>query len=213
VSHDEISGRPATAAPYSRARHKKNAPSRAPLKDRGADLYETPAVAVEALLRVEKLPVAIWEPACGPGAIVRVLRAAGHVVWATDVNDYKSPDQDASGWDFLMERQVPIGVEAIVTNPPFKLAGDFIAHALDLVPRVVMLLRLTYYEGSGLARAPLDAGALARIHVFRNRLPRMHRAGWTGKKASSSTAFAWYVWDASHTGPTVIDRITWEDSK
>jgi hypothetical protein len=34
--------------------------------DRGHDLYSTPAVAVEALLRVVELPPgAIWEPACG----------------------------------------------------------------------------------------------------------------------------------------------------
>jgi hypothetical protein len=31
-------------------------PGRHPLSDRGQDLYETPAVAVEALLRVEQLP-------------------------------------------------------------------------------------------------------------------------------------------------------------
>jgi hypothetical protein len=44
--------------------------------ERGHDLYETPAVAVEALLRVLALPGgAIWEPACGRGAIANVLRA------------------------------------------------------------------------------------------------------------------------------------------
>src|SRR5689334_8084403 len=57
----------------------------APLCDRNNDLYETPAVAVEALLRVEKLPHHIWECACGPGSIVKSLRAAGHTVWATDL--------------------------------------------------------------------------------------------------------------------------------
>src|SRR5690349_18267346 len=51
---------------------------RAPLADRKDDLYETPDVAVHALLRVEKLPHHIWEPACGPGRIVNVLRGAGH---------------------------------------------------------------------------------------------------------------------------------------
>jgi hypothetical protein len=47
------------------------------LADRKDDLYETPDVAVRALMRVENLPLRIWEPACGRGAIVRVLRAAG----------------------------------------------------------------------------------------------------------------------------------------
>ena len=83
---------------------------RAPLDQRGDDLYETPVEAVTALLRAETLPPVIWEPACGPGAIVRTLRAAEHQVYATDLVDYASPDQDCAGWDFLMERQLPLGV-------------------------------------------------------------------------------------------------------
>jgi hypothetical protein len=29
----------------------------------------------------------------------------------------------------------------------------------------------------------------------------MHRSEWTGRKANSGMAFAWMVWDRSHTGP------------
>ena len=43
--------------------------------ERGLDLYETPESAVEALLHAEALPLTVWEPACGCGAIVRMLRA------------------------------------------------------------------------------------------------------------------------------------------
>ena len=53
--------------------------------DRGHDLYETPACAVQALLRAESLPRTIWEPAAGRGAIVRELRSAGHVLIASDL--------------------------------------------------------------------------------------------------------------------------------
>ena len=115
------------------------------LAARKDDLYETPAQAVHALLRVERLPHRIWEPACGPGAIVKVLRAAGHDVVATDLLDYDCPDSELRV-DLLMERTAPAGVDAIVTNPPFKLADQFVTHALDLVPRVVMLLRLAFLE-------------------------------------------------------------------
>ena len=101
---------------------------------RGNDLYETPEVATLALRRAEPLPRTIWEPACGPGAIVRVLREAGHRVIATDLIDYRSPDQDHGGRNFLLERRAPAGVEMIVTNPPFKLAAQFAAHAFVAVP-------------------------------------------------------------------------------
>jgi hypothetical protein len=184
---------------------------KAPLSVRGNDLYETPPVAVEALLRVEDIPSVVWEPACGPGSIVRVLRDSGRTVYATDLVDYDSPDQDGSGWDFLVERQLPLGVQAIVTNPPFKNAGEFVAHALTLCPKVVMLLRLAFIEST--RRTPiLDGGYLARVHVFKNRLPMMHRHGWEGNKTNSGMAFAWFVWDRNHEGPTELRRLSWEAS-
>jgi hypothetical protein len=68
--------------------------------ERGLDLYETPAPAPRALLEVESFDGTIWEPACGPGAIVRVLRAAGHHVIATDLVDYKCPNA-LGGVDFI----------------------------------------------------------------------------------------------------------------
>jgi hypothetical protein len=187
--------------------------AKAVLKDRGNDLYESPPEAVTALMRAERLPKVIWEPACGPGVIVRTLRAAGHQVYATDLVDYDSPDQDCHGWDFLSERQLPIGVEAIITNPPFKNANEFVSHALELCPKVMMLLRLAFLESQ--KRAPiLDGGHLARVHVFRNRLPMMHRAGQgiaeTEKQSSSALAFAWFCWDRNHQGPTELHRLSWE---
>lgn len=185
--------------------------ARAPLADRGNDLYETPPVAVEALLRVERLPHHIWEPACGPGSIVSVLRAAGHTVWATDLVNYGCPDSEVQ-IDFLMERQSRIDVEAIVTNPPFKNAEAFVEHALALCPRVIMLLRLAFLE-SERRRPILDCGRLARVHIFRKRLPMMHRHGWKGPRANSSMAFAWFVWNRAHRGPTELRRISWDKTE
>ena len=95
-----------------------------------------------------------------------------------------------------------------MTNPPFKLASEFVAHAIELCPKVVMLLRLAFLE-SERRTSILDGGKLARVHVFRNRLPMMHRAGWQGPRASSSTAFAWLMWDAEHHGPTELHKLSW----
>ena len=39
--------------------------AKAALSERGDDLYETPPVAVAALLKRETLPSVVWEPACG----------------------------------------------------------------------------------------------------------------------------------------------------
>lgn len=182
---------------------------RAPHAERGLDLYETPTVAVEALIRVEKLPPYIWEPACGSGQIVKPLRKAGHTVLATDLLDYGCPDSKARE-DFLLNHgQFPY-IDAIVTNPPFMLAERFVEKALSLgIPTVIMLLRLAFLE-SERRRHILDNGMLARVHVFRKRLPMMHRAGWEGRKANSGMAFGWFVWEREHRGPTELHRISWE---
>jgi hypothetical protein len=176
------------------------------LADRGDDVYETPPLAVRALLGVERIPRCVWEPACGPGAIVCELRAAGYAVHATDLVDYGCPDSNAR-IDFLLERTAPTGTQAIVTNFPFKLAGQMVEHALKLCPLVIVLLRLSFME-SERRSAILDGGQLARVHVFRSRLPMMHRRGWDGPKATSQGPYAWFVWNRDHQGPTVIDRIS-----
>jgi hypothetical protein len=161
-----------------------------PVSERGNDLYETPAVAVQALLQAERIPNVVWEPCCGPGAIVRELRATERTVIATDLVDYGCPDS-TSRRDFLMEREAP--ASCIVTNPPFKLAEEFVAHALDLVPEVYMLLRVAFLEGLRWQERGFDRH-LARVHIFAPRLPMMHRAGWTGPiNSNSGMAFGWFV--------------------
>ena len=100
------------------------------LRDRGDDLYETHPVATRALLCAENLPARIWAPGSGRGAIVNVLRDAGHFVVATDLVDHAMNDQECPGVGFLMEPRAPDGVQAIVTNPPYKLAAEFVRHGL-----------------------------------------------------------------------------------
>jgi hypothetical protein len=182
---------------------------RAPLVERRDDFYATPPEAVHALLKVEKFSGTIWEPACGDGAIVKVLRESGHRVYATDLVDRDCPDSE-SRIDFLMEAHPGFHIGAIVTNPPYALADRFVTHALTLgVPKVVMLLRLAFIEGQRRS-AILDGGLLARVYAFRSRLPMMHRAGWDGPRASSATAFAWFIWQLGHQGPAELHRISWK---
>jgi len=177
-------------------------------KEREQDCYETPPEAVEALLKVEHLPKNIWEPACGPGSIVTVLRKHGHDVVASDLHDY---DFGLAKIDFLSGGFIPMH-GAIVTNPPYMLAQEFVETALTICPKVVMLLRLAFLESSKRTDI-LEKSGLARIHVFRNRLPMMHRRGWNGPKASSAIPFAWFVWERGYKGPTIIDRISWESAQ
>lgn len=179
-------------------------------EDRGVDCYETPPQAVHALLAVEHLPKIIWEPACGSGNIAKVLAAAGHTVYASDLHDYGygCPDTDFLETD---TGGAPLP-GAIVTNPPYQQAQKFVEKALELCPLVIMLLRLAFLESERRSNI-LEHSGLARIHVFKKRLPMMHRKDWTGPRASSAIPFAWFVWKRGYQGLTTIDRISWKEKE
>lgn len=189
--------------------------------DRQRDVYETPACATLALLNAEEFffsPRSIWEPACGPGAMVWALRNAGHRALGSDVGHF--PDRTMFyGRNFFHETVAPKGTDAIMTNPPYKLAEEFVEHALQLCPRVFMLLRLAFLESVRRTKI-LEESGLRKVYVFRNRLPMMHRAGWNGEKIDGSAiAFAWYYWDRDYRYPIwdhskgrapELHRISWE---
>jgi hypothetical protein len=184
--------------------------------DRGLDFYATPPEATRALLKHERLPHALWEPHVGMGAIAEVLLDAGHAVFATDV-EYRGYAHQSHTCDFLKTTRAPDNVDGIVMNPPFSHAALHVQHALTMCPYVVALLRLQFLEAgnekteAGRARLfCLDRGHLARVLVFRERLPLMHREGWTGNRSTNTVAFAWFIFDGDHNGQTTIHRISWK---
>ena len=161
------------------------------------DFYPTPPEATRALLRRESFDHYIWEPAAGNGALVNVLTEAGHGVIAADLNQYGFCK---AGIDFLMESNLPEvlrPVRHLITNPPYRLAEDFISHAIHLgCTKHAYLLRLSFLEGVGRHQRLFSQHPPARIHVFSHRLTI-----WRGDQDQTSTgttAYAWFVWDRLH---------------
>lgn len=159
------------------------------------DFYPTPPYATEALLQREQFTGPIWEPACGDGAISRVLKAAGYHVQSTDLVDrgYGHPRID-----FLMEytTQAP----NIITNPPFKMAADFAWKALELATgKVAFLCKLTWLESIE-RRELFQAHPPMKVLVFSERLSMQRGRQATDADASGMIAFAWYIWDKSYQG-------------
>jgi predicted RNA methylase len=177
--------------------------------DRGADFYPTPPQAIAALLTVEKLPRCLCDVCAGNGGIARPLRKLGYQVIASDIiaRDFRL---NFTG-DFLTTTKAPPDIETILSNPPYGFAEQFITHALELCPHVIMLLRLAFLESERRTEI-LEHSGLARVHVFRRRLPMMHRHGWSGPRASNAIPFAWFIWSRDHIGPATISRISWEDA-
>lgn len=82
------------------------------------EFYPTPPEATRALLSVEAFEGDIWEPACGDGAISKVLEAAGYQVVSTDLIDR---GYGAGGNNFLKSDK-PLA-KNIITNPPYGTHG------------------------------------------------------------------------------------------
>lgn len=162
---------------------------------RGDDFYPSPPEAVHALCDVEQFTGAIWEPACGDGAISKVLEARGYDVVSTDLVDR---GYGQGRIDFLMEQRAL--APNIITNPPFKNAEAFADKALILTSgKVAFLLRLVWLAGK--SRGKMFATApLARVWAFSGRLPMMHRHDYDGPKSSSAIDFAWFVFEHGHNG-------------
>ena len=183
---------------------------RHPYSARGNDLYETPEVATLALLAVEQLPPTILEAACGRGAISRVLRRAGHTVIENDIVAY-GPARTACRIFWTSRPPGPNEIDAVVTNPPSRLAQHFVRHALPW-PRVFMLLRLTFYESERRKEVPdgrRPYGHPARVLFFRP--PADDAPRRLGRKSrSNSVAYAWFVWERGYTGKPEFDRISWK---
>ena len=163
------------------------------------DFFPTPPWATRALC--ERIRGAngfsVWEPACGQGHMSLPLAEYFMSVMATDVFDYGFGGQV----DFLAPQQDGRRADWIVTNPPFRLAGEFIAAGIERsYTGVAMLVRTAFLEGAKRHReifAPLPPSA---IYQFVERVP-MHR-GRLVKDGSTATAYCWIVWDKREAGET-----------
>ncbi len=164
------------------------------------DFYPTPIDATEELLQKQKFIGDIWEPACGDGAMSRVMEDFGYNVFSTDLVDR---GYGQSGVDFLMEMQK---FDNIVTNPPFSLAMEFTLKALELARnKVVMLSKISYLEGLERREKLFNQKKLEKVLVFSRRIP-FKKANVEGK-GSGLMAFGWFIYDVNYNGFPTIEWI------
>jgi hypothetical protein len=109
---------------------------------RELDFYPTPPDVTHALMLFLPLPASrIYEPACGDGAMSRVIEAYGHTVISSDL---RHTSYGTGGVDYLAS-PAPV-CDAIITNPPFASSEAFIRKALTECPIVAMLLKSQFWH-------------------------------------------------------------------
>lgn len=130
------------------------------------------------------------DPACGMGHMVRPLLEYFHDVRGADVNDYGAGYET---WDYLWPSVRPC-VDWTITNPPFRLAEQFVQRAFQQsLSGVAMLVRSVWGEGNGRYETLFSVRPPTAVYQFCERVPMVK--GRVDPKASTATAYSWFVWD------------------
>ncbi len=177
------------------------------------DFYPTPPEPTRAFLnaesaRLKDFPL-IWEPACGDGAMVREIRAAGHACIGTDLVQRWPDGADFHQADFMRSRKSL--APAIVTNPPYDHVnwrdgkGRWITHALDVLGVEYMALLLSWsWPGAGGLAGIWTRHPPARVYLMRWKID------FTGAGAPPMLN-GWFVWDDAAQGETVLRMLDRSD--
>lgn len=167
------------------------------------DYYATHPDSTKALLAVEEILYPALEPACGEGHIAKLLDESQTI--SSDLIDRGYGGID----DYLNGQQSYSGIRTVITNPPFSLFQEFVEKSLKVASdKVIMFGKLQALEGNKRATY-LQTTPLKYIYVFKKRQQPLRNGSnidpLTGKTMASSTmAFAWFVWEKDFEGEPIV---------
>lgn len=167
-----------------------------------SDFYETPYSITRHLLAREPFDHSqtTCEPACGNGAIVKVLKEQHFTPVYYDIQ---------MGSDFLDQ---PYHYAYIITNPPFSLAYEFIQKAKEVADKkFAFLLPLSYLHGQkrSLNIYSNHTYGLKKVYVL-TRYPMLGAPlREDGKYHTGMMVYGWYVFEKGYGDLPSID---WIDS-
>jgi hypothetical protein len=159
------------------------------------DDFPTPPWGARALCEMIKgrgiaLGQTCHEPAANRGYLARGLSDYFWVVTAADIHDY------GAGYaveDFLFPGFERPHSDWVITNPPFRLAEQFVLEAIARSQiGAAMLCRTQFSESVGRYNNLFRDMRPSFVWQFVERLPMVK--GRVDPDASTATAYAWYVW-------------------
>lgn len=167
------------------------------------DFYATPPLAVQELLDRESFRKTILEPCVGMGHIAYVLKDNGYNVVAQDIIDRGFPNTTIK--DFMCMKHNNLD---IVTNPPYKMAGQFIEHAMNISEegtKIAMFLKLTFLESVS-RKTMFEKYPMKTLWVCSQRRS-CAKDGDFKKYNSGAVANGWYIWEKGFNGNPIIKWI------
>ena len=166
------------------------------------DFFPTPPWATRALCEhvIELRGRTVWEPACGEGHMAKPLKEYAVGVLASDVHDYGYGDVN----DFLFPGFAHV-VDWVVTNPPFRLAEQFIRRGIEVATEgVAVLVRTSFIESVGRYENLFRDMPPSIMAQYTERVPMAK--GRCLKETVTATAYCWLVWRRHLRMPT---RLQW----
>jgi len=160
-----------------------------------ADDFPTPPWATRALIEnvigVEKTrSMSCLEPAAGRGYMARPLAEYFDNVDVADAYPYGF----APIRDFLTFPYQALSHDWVITNPPFRLAEEFVNRALFVARKgVAILARTVFLESVGRYESIFSTTPPSIFAQFSERVPMVK--GRVDAKASTATGYAWFVWE------------------
>lgn len=146
----------------------------------------------EIVLGIDPLARTVEEPACGIGSFGEPLREYFDFVGMSDIHDY---GRSYAVRDFLAAGSLFSDLrderpDWVMTNPPFRLAGQFLERALQVARRGVAFICPVRYLECGVRYDQLYSGpnCLTLMAPFIERVPMV--LGRLDPKATTTTAYA-----------------------
>jgi len=169
--------------------------------------FETPVWAVKAILDVETLgDHLIIDPCCGTGILANEAMDRGYQVQCVDINDWGYAPTILN--DYLIDYNPPHKEHSVLMNPPFSKAVQFVEKSLsDGAEKVVCFQRFAWWE-SKVRRKFWEKNPPSKVYICGDRAASWrHDIPIEGRKSSSPTAHAWFIWDKGHSGKTELRHI------
>lgn len=200
--------------------------------DDSLDDYPTPSWATRAVIHHIIKPVTghqlinmtVREPACNRGYMARPLAEVFGRVIATDIFDY-GYEYHQGTVDYLFPASIQRPAEWTFTNPPFRLAEQFILHSFETPAwqGTAVIVRTAFLEGGTRhtnlfsVRPPsIVAQHVERVIMTKGIVrdpakeywdPEAKNGAGAWKRPSTATSYCWLIWLRDN--PSNCTRMMW----
>ena len=173
------------------------------------DFYATHPNALKVFLKKLKedgveINKQVWECSCGMGHLSKVLLDEGYEVRSTDIVD-RGYDSFNYQSDFLNSPHLNGWTGDILTNPPFKLAEEFVEKGMKLLcngNKLFLFLKIQFLEGQ--KRKELFKEYPPKYVYVNSSRQLCAKDGEFEKYTATTQFYAWYIWEKGFTGETTL---------